>query len=188
MAPIPTISAVQDDDDLGIYVWTAIIVFLAALGVSGGTHLYMMLIDHPLIRQHKATLEFRSAVIGDGVILPIASVLMVRGLRHWGTRPGRRSVLASLTLGVLCTSIVHLVQARRKLVNWTMPTPWQWTWLGKYHMVYMAAQFAFTFFYGQEVLRAWQRGRLRDSHKRDLGLILAGVALLGILLQTDYQE
>jgi hypothetical protein len=178
----------QREDDLLIYGVTAIIVFLAALGVSGGTHLLMILTRNPLIRQHKATLEFRSAIIGDGVILPAVSVLMMRAMRAWGTRPGRRSVGAALLAGALFTTLVHIAQGKNKMVNWTMPEPWKWNWLGVYHMFYMASQFAFTTFYWQEAWRAWQGGKLAGEHKRDLALVMAGLIGIAVLVQTDYQE
>ena len=76
------------DEDWGLYLRTAALVFLAALGVSGGSHLFMILTKNPLIKQHKATLEFWSAWIGDGVLLPVVSIFMIRALRHWRVRPG----------------------------------------------------------------------------------------------------
>ena len=178
----------QHEKDLAAYTFTAIIVFLAALGVSGGTHLIMILTKNPLIRQHKATLEFRSAYIGDGIILPIVSVLMMRALRAWGTRPGRRSLASSALAGVAFTTLVHIAQGRNKMVNWTMPEPWKWNWLGIYHMIYMASQFAFSTFYWQEAFRAWRSGKMTNDQKRDLGLIMALFLTISLLVQTDYQE
>lgn len=178
----------EHENDLAAYALTAIIVFLAALGVSGGSHLWLILTRHPLIKEHKATLEFRSAVIGDGLILPFVSVLMMRGLRAWRARPGRRSVISSLLAGVLFTSAVHVGQVRNKMTNWTMPQPGKWNALGIYHMGYMASQFAFTSFYWQEAYRAWRSGKLNDAQKRELALIMGGLVFLSVLVQTDYQD
>ena len=50
------------EEDLLVYTLTAIIVFLAALGVSGGPHLYMLLTHPPPIPHHTATPAFRPAV------------------------------------------------------------------------------------------------------------------------------
>ena len=178
----------DQEDDLAAYAWTALVVFLAALGVSGGTHLWMILTRNPLIKEHKATLEFRSAVIGDGVILPVVSVLMMRGLRAWGSRLGRRSVVSSLLAGLLFTSAVHVGQVQNKMVNWTMPEPGKWNALGIYHMGYMASQFAFTVFYWQEAYRAWRAGKLTTGQKRDLALVAGSLVGLSVLVQTDYQD
>jgi len=178
----------EHEKELALYTWTAVIVFLSALGVSGGTHLFMLMTRHPLIKQHKATLEFRSAIIGDGIILPAVSVLMMRALRHWGARVGRRNLGLALLAGTLFTSAVHIGQGRNKMVNWSMPEPWKWNWIGIYHMFYMGAQFAFTWFYWQEAFRAWRGGQMRGEHKRDLALVLGGLLAIAILVQTDYQD
>ncbi len=178
----------EDEKELALYAWTAVIVFLAALGVSGGTHLFMLMTHNPLIKQHKATLEFRSAIIGDGIILPAVSVLMMRALRQWGTRVGRRNLGLALLAGTLFTSAVHFAQGRNKMVNWSMPEPWKWNGIGIYHMFYMGGQFAFTWFYWQEAFRAWRNGQMRGEHKRDLALVLGGLLAIAILVQTDYQD
>src|SRR5262245_22950341 len=69
--------------DRALLVATALITFAAALGVSGGTNVWMLLIDHPLIKQYRPTLTFRSAIFGDGLILPLVNVIMMKWLLRW---------------------------------------------------------------------------------------------------------
>ena len=56
----------------------------------------MILTKDPIIKKHKATLSFVSAWIGDGVLLPIINVLMMRAFRRWQTRVGRRNGAVAL--------------------------------------------------------------------------------------------
>ena len=93
-AMMDALAAVRDPqanaEEKRALVLTALITFIAALGVSGGTNLVMMINDDPLIKQYKPTLAFASAWIGDGIILPIVNVLIVKALRDWHERAGRR--------------------------------------------------------------------------------------------------
>src|SRR5690242_45967 len=74
----------KSDDERRVLIATAVITFLAALGVSGGTNVIMILTNDPIIKQHKPTLAFASAWIGDGILLPIINILMMQAFRRWG--------------------------------------------------------------------------------------------------------
>ena len=73
-------------EDVALFVITAVTTFIAALGVSGGTNVWMLLTKNELIKKHRPTLTFRSAIFGDGLILPFINVLMMRSLRRWRPR------------------------------------------------------------------------------------------------------
>lgn len=176
----------KSGDERLVLITTAVITFVAALGVSGGTNLVMILTNDPIIKQHKPTLAFASAWIGDGILLPIINVLMMRAFRRWGTRPGRRNTAVALVAGMALMGVFQVGQATGGLTNYTMPTPWHWTWLGYYHMLYMGSQFAFMFFYFIALYQAWQAGKVTPAQKRDLAAIAGMLLLFGVLLQTDY--
>lgn len=167
---------------------TAGITFAAALGVSGGTNAVMLALRHPLIKKHRATLSFRSAIIGDGVILPIVNVLMMRSFVRWNPRLGGAPSAAAIPAGPAISLLFHLAQGSQGMVNWTMTRPWRWNLLGYYHFVYMATQFSYMALYVGELLKRWRSGEVDKSQKRDLAIISANMALFGVLLATDYQE
>ena len=121
----------------GLLAVTALVTFLAALGVSGGTNVWMMLTDHHLIKQHRPTLTFRSAIIGDGILLPIISLLMMKSFVKWKPRAGSVAAMASVVGGSSIALAFHVAQGRGGLVNWTMTRPWRWNLLGYYHFIYM---------------------------------------------------
>ncbi len=173
-------------DEKRVLTMTALVTFVAALGVSGGTNLIMMLTDDPIIKQHKPTLAFASAWIGDGILLPIINMLMVIAFRRWDTRPGRRHTAVALVSGMALMGVFQVVQALQGMTNYTMPTPWRWTWLGYYHMLYMGSQFAFMFFYFIALAQAWRGGRVAPEQKRQFALIAGMLLLFGLLLQLDY--
>ncbi len=175
----------QPQADAGVLAITALITFLAALGVSGGTNIWMKIIDHPLIREHRPTLTFRSAIIGDGILLPIISALMMKSFVRWKPRLDSGSV-ASIAGGSALALAFHIAQGRGGLVNWTMTRPWRWNLLGYYHFIYMATQFSYMALYFRLLASHFRKGEVDAEQKRDLAIILGCLGLFGLLLATDY--
>lgn len=174
--------------DPALAALTAAITFAAALGVSGGTNVVMLALNHPLIKKHRPTLTFRSAIIGDGVILPIVNVLMMRSLVRWRPRLGGRGAAIAIPGGSGISLAFHIAQGSQGMVNWTMTRPWKWNLLGYYHFVYMATQFSYMTLYVVEFVKRLRRSEIDTSQKRDAALIGANMALFGVLLATDYSE
>ena len=85
--------------DTKLLATTAFITFAAALGVSGGTNVWMILRDHKLIKEHRPTLTFRSAIFGDGILLPVISTLMMKSFVRWKPRIDSRNALFRLRAG-----------------------------------------------------------------------------------------
>ncbi|MDQ6693660.1 MAG: hypothetical protein M3014_04465 [Chloroflexota bacterium] len=175
-----------DENDLPVTIATALVTFTAALGVSGGTNVWMLLTGNDLIKKHRPTLTFRSAIYGDGVILPVVNCLMMRGFRKWRPRAEGPSSLVPVLGGSAVSLMFHIAQGRGGMVNWTMTRPWRWNLLGYYHFVYMATQFSYMLLYITELIKHWSdKG---TAHKRDLALISAAMVAFAVLLATDYQE
>src|SRR5207237_10131580 len=95
-----------------LMVATALITFAAALGVPGGTNVWMLLIDHPLIKHHRPTLTFRSAIIGDGLILPFVNVVMMKSLSRWRPRLSARTAALPILGGSAVSLMFHIGQGR----------------------------------------------------------------------------
>jgi hypothetical protein len=165
---------------------TALITFAAALGVSGGTNVWMLLTGNELIKKHRPTLTFRSAIFGDGVILPIISALMMKSLWRWGPRLNAGTALLPIAGGSGISLAFHIAQGQGGLVNWTMTKPWRWNLLGYYHFVYMATQFSYMLLYLQLLAKQWLAEGITDEQKKDLALIGASLGAFGLLLYTDY--
>jgi hypothetical protein len=170
----------------GLLAATAAATFAAALGVSGGANVWMLVIDHPLIKEHRPTLTFRSAIFGDGVLLPVINTIMMKSLARW--RPGLtgRSALVPVLGGSAVSLLFHIAQGKNGLVNWTMTKPWKWNLLGYYHFVYMSTQFSYMLLYFTQLAGHWRKGEVEDKQKRDLALIATCLGLFGLLLYTDY--
>lgn len=154
-----------------------------AFGINAAAHLVLLLRHHPLVRQHRGTLHFLSAWIGDGVLLPVMNVVAAGLLRRTSGRPSRAELGAAVATGILVTTVMHLIQAARGLVNWSMPRPWHWNALGWYHLAFMSAQLSYLTLALGRVIRHWKS----PATLRDGALILAGLALFAALLRWDYR-
>ena len=172
--------------DPSLSIATAAITFAAAFGVSGGTHLWMMLTKNDLIKKYRATLTFRSAWFGDGIILPAVNVLMMKSLRQWKPRMSESTLLDPMIGGSAISLMFHIGQGRGGLVNWTMTRPWRWNLLGYYHFIYMSTQFSYMLLYLTQLAGRWSKGEITDEQKRDLKLIAALMLAFGAFLYTDY--
>jgi hypothetical protein len=165
---------------------TALATFAAALGVSGGTNVWMLITSNDLIKKHRPTLTFRSAIIGDGILLPLISALMMKSFVRWQPRLASPASLVSIAGGSALALVFHIGQGRGGLVNWTMTRPWHWNLLGYYHFVYMSTQFSYMFLYFTQLAGRFPKGEIDGKQKRDLAIIAASLALFGLLLATDY--
>jgi hypothetical protein len=174
------------EDNWGLYAVVAAVTFVAALGVSGGTNLWMMFTGNDLIVKYRPTLTFRSAWIGDGIILPVVNVLMAKSLWSWKPRTSPVSILVPVVGGSMVALLFHIAQGRGGLVNWTMPQPWHWNTLGYYHFIFMSTEFAFMLFYLTQLAGHWRKGEVTSEQKRDLGLIAVSMLAFAALLYTDY--
>lgn len=164
---------------------------VAAFWVNATGHAWMLWRGNPLVRQYRATLRYRSALVGDSVLLPLVNVLLDRQLEAWGEglRPGhlrRGDLIPALLIGAGLTALFHGYQATQKLTNWTMPRPWRWNALGYYHALYMAGQFMLlAYFCGVAGTRLRAEGASALLTRR---LLAAAVLLAGfaVLLYKDY--
>lgn len=174
------------EDDKGLMLATGLLTFAAALGVSGGTNLVMMLTKNDLIKKHRPTLTFRSAIFGDGLILPVVNMLMMNSLKKWRPHLSGRTAIAPTLGGSAIALLFHVAQGKNGMVNWTMTRPWRWNLLGYYHFIYMATQFSYMLLYLTQLAGRWRSEEISADQKRDLAIIGANMAAFGVLLATDY--
>ena len=86
-------------------------------------------------------------------------------------------------MGILVTLYFHVTQAVGGLVNWAMPKPWQWNFLGAWHALYMliVASLLCLFY----IVFAFSI----KKHKKlsiEAVLVTLGIILFFILLRLDY--
>jgi hypothetical protein len=164
-----------------VFLTTAFFGFLInALG-----NVYLRWRMDPIVTEYRATLSYTSAVIGDGILIPLVNVFMTSQLALWRRRPNVREIAGAVLGGALITGAAHLYQATQDLRNWTMTRPWDWTPLGYYHALFMWTELSFVlFFWGQVALVGKENPRAILSQR--IGFVILSSALFLRLLFADY--
>jgi hypothetical protein len=114
---------------------TAIFGVLVAIVLN----LYLLAQGDPLVLYQRTVLSYRSALLGDGILLPIANMAAASFLVRKRSEVTRHTLLVALVFSICLTGCVHAYQATHELVNWSMPVPWHWNAIGVWHAAYMAA-------------------------------------------------
>ncbi len=167
---------------------------LVIAGVGGATfffgffagamlNLYLVSIHSPLVTQLRASLSFKSAIYGDGIILPVVNMICASFLLNQRKYITNKIINWSLVLGGLITAYFHVSQAMRGLVNWTMPTPWHWNFLGVWHAVYMFSVCTLLSLFLIVTIKTIRREK---SVPWEFWMVLFGVVIFLVLLRLDY--
>lgn len=153
--------------------------------VQAAGNVYLNWRADPIVSEYRTTLTYTSAVIGDGLLIPLANVFITSQLVAW-RRKARMTEIVGAVLGAgVITVGVHLYQAVNALLNWTMTRPFEWTPLGYYHALYMWTEMSFViFFWGQVALVGKETPRAIAS--RRIGFVVLCTALFLRLLFADY--
>lgn len=159
------------------------LTFFSGFAAPAGLNLYLLAIHSPLVLQFRSSLMFISSIIGDGIVLPAVNMLIVSSLIENKEFVSRLKVVLSLLFGLAITLYFHITQAVQGLVNWTMPKPWEWNFLGVWHALYMlTVSSLISLFYIVLIFNI-------ASHKRftkEAVLVTLGIVLFIILLRLDY--
>ena len=159
------------------------LTFFFGFAAPAGLNLYLLATHSPLVLQFRSSLMFISSILGDGIILPIVNMLAVLGLFKNQELIGRLAVILSLFFGLLITLYFHITQAVQELVNWTMPKPWEWNFLGIWHALYMfAVTTLISLFYIVLILNIMKH----KTVAKEAVLVTVGIVLFLILLKLDY--
>ncbi|MEX2046786.1 MAG: hypothetical protein WEE03_06445 [Chloroflexota bacterium] len=153
--------------------------------VQAAGNVYLNWRADPIVSEFRATLSYTSAVIGDGLLIPLANVFMTSQLVAWRRVPRLGEIVGAVLGAGVITVGVHLYQAMNVLLNWTMTRPFEWTALGYYHALFMWAELSFVlFFWGQVALVGKENPRAILSQR--IAFVVLCVALFLRLLFADY--
>ena len=163
-------------------IGVGVATFFFGFGAGAALNLYLLSIHDPLVTTLRASLTYRSAILGDGLLLPIINMLAVYFILQNKKSISHNLKISGLFLGFMITLYFHLDQAIKGLVNWAMPTPWHWNFLGLWHAIYMfSVASLLSLFYLVALKLSHQQGT-----KMTILAVTLGMILFFILLGTDY--
>lgn len=167
-------------------VWlTGLATFFFGFGAAALLNLYLLAIRSPLVLNFRSSLNFVSSILGDGIILPVVNMFIASFIFRNLTLITRLSVVAGLVAGFFITIYFYITQAIKGLVNWSMPTPWHWNFLGVWHFFYMLSVSSLISFYILILIKKIIKDK---TLPKDAFLIIGGIVFFLILLKLDYSN
>lgn len=157
--------------------------FFFGFGAGAILNFYLLAIKSSLILDFRGSLTFVSSIIGDGIILPIVNMLAVSFILNNKLLANRLSIVGGLIIGLMITIWFHVVQGLQGLINWSMPSPWQWNFLGLWHAIYMFSVASLLSLYFIITIKYIRKNR--KIPKESIFVIL-GIITFFILLKLDY--
>ncbi len=173
------------DDTKQKYIIASIGLATFVFGFMAGAifNYYLILIHSPLIVNFRASLDYKSSIFGDGVVIPIINMVAVYFILENKEFLRRRVLRNAILLGFLITIYFHINQAARGLVNWAMPVPWQWNTLGVFHAIYMFLAASFISLFYLILIKYVRRNK---TLPKEALVVTLGIIIFLILLRLDY--
>lgn len=162
---------------------TGIFTFFFGFGAGAILNIYLLVIKSPLVLNFRGSLTFISSILGDGIILPIINMFAISFLLNNKKLVNKLNLSIGLVIGLLITIYFHTVQGIEELVNWSMPTPWHWNFLGLWHAIYMLVVASFLAFYFIAVISYIEKNR---KINRESIFVILGIIIFFVLLKFDY--
>jgi hypothetical protein len=163
---------------------TALATFFFGFGAGAALNLYLIAVKSPFLNELRGSLDYKSSIFGDGILLPAVNVLVVATLRDHRALVNPVTLLVALGLGLAATAYFHIVQAVRGIVNWAMPKPWRWNILGLWHAIYMlSVATLLSLFYVSAIAGAFGDDPFGWG---PVGLVTVGIVAFFALLRLDY--
>mgnify|MGYP001578282204 CR=1 FL=1 len=157
--------------------------FFFGFGLGAVVNIYLLATNSPLVLNFRSSLTFISSILGDGIILPIINMLAVSFIIINKEFVNKLTLIIGLIFGLLITIYFHAVQGIEKLVNWSMPTPWHWNFLGVWHAIYMFVVSSFLCLYFVVMINYIRKNK---KIHREFIFIILGIIIFFILLKFDY--
>ena len=179
------VSATIAELELRHYFIISVGVATFFFGFAAGAllNLYLLAINHPLVHQFRAALSYKSAIFGDGILLPIVNMLAASFIVKNRDTFGAKTIQGALIMGLAVTSWFHINQAVQGIVNWAMPTPWHWNILGLWHALYMFSVCSLLSLFLLTVIKYVHEEK---EIPKEAVLVLLGVIAFFVLLRLDY--
>lgn len=175
------IAAIGLDEEIIMAVGIATFFFGFLAGAIA--NFYLLVIGSPLVLHYRTVLSYKSAILGDGIILPVINMIIMGFLLERREYLTKRIARMALVSGLAITAYFHINQAMQGIINWAMPTPWHWNGIGLWHAVYMFSVTSFLSLFYLVSIRFIAREK---ELPRQVFIVTLGIIIFFILLRLDY--
>lgn len=173
----------SDDNQKYIIVGIGLATFVLGFFAGAILNYYLLLIHSPLVENFRASLQYKSSIFGDGVILPIINMFAIYFILENKEFLRKKVIRNAIFFGILITAYFQVNQAVRGLVNWAMPSPWHWNLLGYFHDIYMFLATSFIALFYLILIKYVRRNKTLPVEAL---IVTLGIIIFLILLRLDY--
>lgn len=166
-----------------IVVATGFLTFFFGFGAGAILNFYLLAINNPLVTEYRSVLTYSSAILGDGIILPIINMVAMAYFLKNREYLVVTTLRLALVVGLVITLYFNISQAVNGIVNWAMPQPWQWNFIGLWHAIYMLLVASFLSLFYLVTIRVLAREKELPS---SVLLVTLGLVIFFLLLRLDY--
>ncbi|MBI1919201.1 hypothetical protein HYS29_01290 [Candidatus Microgenomates bacterium] len=166
-----------------IVVATGFLTFFFGFGAGAILNFYLLAINHPLATEYRSILTYISAILGDGIILPIINMIAMAFFLKNREYLAVTTLRLALVAGLIVTLYFNIGQAINGVVNWAMPAPWHWNFIGLWHGIYMFCVASFLSLFYLVTIRVLVKEK---ELPRQVLFITLGLIIFFVLLRLDY--
>ncbi len=156
------------------YLVIIVVSLILNWGVQLSYYLWRIRKNPEAFAGQKTLLHYYTGYIGDGIIAPLINILIFYVIVRLGQKEGleglggieelikRQPMGAIFVLTLVLDVITHYYQGKTKMINWSMPKPFQWNFAGKWHMISFSIQISYLLLFlwllvhnGTRILSNW---------------------------------
>lgn len=129
--------------------------------------------------------SYLSGVIGDGVLIPVANIGAFLVLRQMWPLVRVRRLPLYIALGFITAVGCFLAQGGLEIVNWSMPSPFEWSPVGRFHFFVMWSEMSYLYVAMAVAINNWTALRADRLAWRTYWMGWLALALFGLTLVGD---
>jgi hypothetical protein len=129
--------------------------------------------------------SYYSGIIGDGLLIPVVNLgayVVIREL--WPNLRWQRLPLY-VALGLVTAFAAFAAQAGLGVINWSMPSPYQWSPVGRFHFLVMWGEVTYLYMAMSVAINNWKLLRSDGVAWRSFWVGWLALALFALSLAAD---
>ncbi len=169
-----------------IVLGVGVATFFFGFAAGALLNMYLILTGSPLFASLRTTLSYKSAIFGDGILLPVINMIAASFLLKHADLIRKKTIRKALFFGVCVTVYFHITQAMGGIVNWAMPKPWHWNILGVWHGVYMFFVASLLSLFYLVMVKKFKKEKHIGHIAKEFFIVSVGLVIFFVLLRLDY--
>lgn len=167
-------------------IFVGVLTWLLAFGYQLVFYFYYEILDKSFLSGRETVFSYHSGLEGDGVLVPLTNVLIFLFIKRMEFRTTRRYLYLALLFGLSFTLMAHYLQASLSLTNWSMPSPYHWSGVGRFHFFFMWAETSFLFYALILAVYKYKKLLVDKEARMYLGLAILALLAFGGTFLADY--